>query len=237
MRTSCLFLSGLLVCALCEPGYAVSFTIGLPPGAAFADLAALNANYGLPDPSALTVEDFDDGILVSGLTITSNGGSSFVFPSVGSSAWHLDPSTYATWIMISPSNTLTIDLSGPGASLFAIGISDVAIEPGRTVSINGGAASFVYGADPNFQQGGGSARNGYLIIQTTVAGETINSVEFSGGSTESIDFDALQFQPIPEPSSLSLFALGLGGVTIVRRRRPRLIQGRLHPREKPRNRS
>ena len=132
MRTSYLFLSGLLVCALCEAGNAVSFTIGFPPGAAFIDLASLNANYGLPDPSAWTVEDLDDGTLNPGVTITGSGGSSFVFPSVGSSAWHLDPSTFATWIMISPSNTLTIDLSGPGASLFAIGISDVAIEPGRT---------------------------------------------------------------------------------------------------------
>ena len=76
---------------------------------------------------------------------------------------------------------------------------------------------------------GGQARNGYLIIQTTLTGEAITSVEFSGGSAENIDFDVLQFRPIPEPSSLSLLGLGLGGVSVVRRwRRARPLRGQRH---------
>ncbi len=86
MRNFCLMLSGFLVCLLCEPANAVSFSVGLPPGAAFSDLAALNTNYGLPSPSTLTVEDFDDATLVPGLVITSTGGAGNFVLQTGSSA-------------------------------------------------------------------------------------------------------------------------------------------------------
>lgn len=198
------------------------FDVQFPPITKPAEIGGLISLYGLP--GGLTGEDFEDNVLTSALTLSQPGASSISFAS-GSSSWNTSSPGYLSWFQ-NTSDYLNFNLDG-GATLFAIGISDVAIEPGRTVTVNG-TDSFVYGADVDFQQGGGQMLNGFLII-TTDSGSIINDVKFSGGANEGIDFDSLLFAPapVPVPAAVWLFGSGLLGLVGVARRKAKINEVRI----------
>lgn len=84
-------------------------------------------------------------------------------------------------------------------------------------------ALFVNGtqiADITTVLGGAGGRNGYIRIDAN-AGDVINSVEIRNAFGDGYAIDRLAFQPVPEPASLTLLSVGLGGLLLRRRRQAR----------------
>ena len=200
-----------------------------PPTIYDADTSAMNQALGLVGGAA---EDFEDGMLIPGLSVTLVGylGGYDLYP------YHGDPRRYhypngewngpysgqnleEGWPMSSQvgHRTRTIFTLPEGTGTFGIGLSHVN-EP-QVLLVNAVVVQDPTSALPGWSTTGD--RNGYLKI-TAGAGETLQTVEFRqkvvAGGIEEIIFDHLVVRPVPEPAGLPLVAVGM---FLLRRRRGR----------------
>lgn len=223
----------MLVCAyrLAAVAEAAPLLEFFPPTVYDADTSAMDQALGFVGG---IVEDFEDDMLIPGLSVTLVGtlGGYDLYP------YHGNPRRYqypnGEWD--GPYSGQNLEEGWPASSqeghrsrtiftlpektiAFGIGLSHVNLA--QVLLVNG-----VVLQNPTSVLSGWSTtgdRNGYLKI-TAEPGETIQTVEFRqkvvAGSIEEIIFDHLIVQPLPEPAGLPVAAVG---ILALRRRRPRCI--------------
>ncbi len=184
------------------------------------DTPAMDAALGI---TGYTIEDFEDTTLVDNLAIeysTSPGALQTSIPQV-----HLTPFNTEWDGSHILSNDINNNYGPPTANIvtfhFSQGVDSVGIGVGEfdrlnhSLLVNGVVVALFNQTDmPGFEQvinsgPGGFARNVYVRIDAE-QGETIDSIAIDiSNSTERVQFDHLAFtgNAVPEPSSLSLFAL------------------------------
>jgi hypothetical protein len=209
------------------------------------DTATMDAVLGI---AGLTIEDFEDVSLMSGLTVehsnpnagpTNTLANIYTEPSASfnNNSWD-GPSalvnTFDNIIWFPPNNLdkiserITFGFSTAITS-FGVGLGNFQSDIVDHAIIVNGIDQGLIESFPNFVSGI-NIRNGYLLISAET-GESINSVAIemrdNGTSTPSdgdgLIFDHLAFGgsvvPVPEPTIIALFATGLFGLRFARRRK------------------
>ena len=202
----------LVLCFL-TPNMLSADIVLFPPSSFDANENTMNATLGI---TGYTIEDFQDGTLIPGLSITGQGGTTTSFPytSAAPDLFWDGPQILLSDAPVTGPNRITFSFN-PTES-FGIGISDEE-GSGFFVSVNGGPETNIETL-PNYSNVG-NQRNAYIRIDRDAGGPLINSVTFRGtANDDSIFFDHLAVSAIPEPTSLVLFGIATIGLVYRRRR-------------------
>jgi hypothetical protein len=176
------------------------------------DVNQTNANLGIDD--TFIVEDFEDTILIDGLTITDNVDGVGTYRTLNYSNWDGSSSLYGH-----PGFALHSPLFSFDTAVYSFGIGLAGYQPSANTT-----EFFVNGVSQGallFDENG--SRNGYLFI-TAESGESISSIGFTQPENDGIAYDHLAVQynapvPVPVPATMWLFGSGLLGLIGVARRR------------------
>jgi len=158
-----------------------------------------NLNTSLPDGGSLSTDTSGYGSIayLPGTSFSANGKSAvFKFSMAGKS--DLDIS-YAARRGLNGFSLLTWDYSTDGTNYSSIGSKSIG-NTGSSYTVHSLATVTGLNGDAD------------AYVRVTFSGAVVNS---SGA----LNIDNIQFNAVPEPSALSLLAVGLGGLAILRRRR------------------
>jgi hypothetical protein len=214
-KGNCLFF--LIVATLLVVAHtpACALTLTTYPASSFSsDTVAMDDALGI---TGYVIEDFEDSILVDGLSVT---GSYWNAQWASSGQWD-GTRVLKSW----STNNVTFNIAS-GATSFGVGLGQ--FEPysystNLYVSVNGESTDFGnILTDPNCDPSGPPYRNMYIKIDVG-PGEIIDAVGFDiGGSVDMVYFDHLAFQPVPEPTTMLLLGTGLIGLAGARRRKSKM---------------
>lgn len=177
------------------------------------DTNVMNASLGID--GTFIIEDFEDTILVSGLTISdhADGTGSPMLVSNSVIAWDGTSGFVAGLSPNIPIDDPIFSFSNP-VEQFGLGISDYQPE------LYGSSQILVNGINLGNIPVSGGLRDGYFFI-TAGAGESINTVTFLQAGNDSIMYDhlAIKYGSVPEPSTILLLSLGFIGIGLNRKRK------------------
>jgi len=133
--------------------------------------------------------------------------------------------TLTGYIAITQTGTYNFNLgSDDGSALSIGGTSVINNDSDHSYAVAGGAATFtqtgLYAISIQYFEDSGSTGLEFYGSDPTgacVVGRSSSCA--SGSATSSLLYSALPSTPAPEPASILIFAAGLGGLTLVRRRR------------------
>ncbi len=156
-----------------------------------------------------TIEDFEDGSLISGLSLSAGGFQS----RTGGTAWD----GVRVRSNLSGSHQLSTTFTLPSSTLsFGVGLQN--FDRDYSVKVNGIIVVSNLRNLSGFTSGNGTTKNGYLKIEAE-NGEIINNVRFdqtsNTGSIDQVEFDhlavsnALSSPVVPEPQTFILSLLAL----------------------------
>jgi hypothetical protein len=169
-----------------------------------ADTAAMDVTLGV---SGYTVEDFEDGTLVDGLTLSNFGFSAYPTPD-GGKAW--DGGNINAFYGVTEANPGELNFAA-GALSVGIGLSDYeATAQPNAFRINDGPWILITEENfPEWAERIDRGRSMYLRIDMEDGDLPITSLYLTDPSDEWLAMDHVAFSPIPEPSTLALAGLGL----------------------------
>lgn len=180
----------------------------------FFDNSVFNTNTNTMDVAlgltGHTIEDFEDGSLISGLSLSAGGFQS----RTGGTAW--DGVRVRSNLPSGSGHQLSTTFTLPGSTLsFGVGLQN--FDRDYSVKVNGITVVSNIKNLLGFTSGNGTTKNGYLKIEAENS-EIISSVRFdqtSGGSIDQVEFDhlavstTLSSPAVPEPQTFILSLLAL----------------------------